>query len=51
MALVSFYFQLHPLYRLQPDREKFLWEEKIKEVFLNVAKMLLAVAKAFRGRN
>ncbi len=37
MPLVAFYFQLHQPLRLHPDRDKFLWEEKNREVFLKVA--------------
>ena len=37
MPLVTFYFQLHQPCRLHPDRDKFLWEEKNREVFLKVA--------------
>ena len=37
MALVTFYFQLHQPYRLHPERDKFLWDEKNKEVFLKVS--------------
>jgi glycogen synthase len=37
MPLVAFYFQLHQPFRLHPDREKFLWEEMNREVFLKVS--------------
>jgi glycogen synthase len=37
MPLVTFYFQLHQPFRLHPEREKFLWEEKNRSVFLKVA--------------
>jgi len=37
MPLVTFYFQLHQPFRLHPDRDKFLWEEKNREVFHKVA--------------
>jgi glycogen synthase len=37
MPLVAFYFQLHQPFRLHPERDKFLWEEKNREVFLKVA--------------
>jgi glycogen synthase len=37
MPLVAFYFQMHQPFRLHPDRDKFLWEEKNREIFLKVA--------------
>ena len=37
MPLVTFYFQLHQPFRLHPEREKFLWEEQNRSVFLKVA--------------
>lgn len=37
MPLVTFYFQLHQPFRLHPDRDKFLWEEKNRSIFLKVA--------------
>ena len=37
MPLVTFYFQLHQPCRLHPDRDKFLWEEKNREIFVKVA--------------
>lgn len=37
MPLVTFYFQLHQPCRLHPERDKFLWEEKNREIFLKVA--------------
>lgn len=37
MPLVTFYFQLHQPFRLHPDRDRFLWDEKNKDVFLKVA--------------
>lgn len=37
MPLVTFYFQLHQPCRLHPDRDKFLWEDKNREIFLKVA--------------
>lgn len=37
MPLVAFYFQLHQPFRLHPDRDKFLWEDKNREIFLKVA--------------
>lgn len=37
MPLVAFYFQLHQPCRLHPDRDKFLWEDLNREVFLKVA--------------
>jgi glycogen synthase len=37
MPLVAFYFQLHQPFRLHPDRDKFLWEEKNREIFRKLA--------------
>ncbi len=37
MPLATFYFQLHQPFRLHPDREKFLWDERNREIFLKVA--------------
>jgi glycogen synthase len=37
MPLVAFYFQLHQPSRLHPDRDKFLWEDVNREIFLKVA--------------
>ncbi len=38
MPLVTFYFQLHQPFRLNPEVEKFfLWEEKNREIFQKVA--------------
>ncbi|MBN2438969.1 MAG: alpha-amylase, partial [Deltaproteobacteria bacterium] len=37
MPLVTFYFQLHQPFRLHPDRDKFLWDEKNRDIFLKVA--------------
>ncbi|MBN1765856.1 MAG: glycogen/starch synthase [Sedimentisphaerales bacterium] len=37
MPLVTFYFELHQPYRLHPDVNKFLWDEKNHEVFHKVA--------------
>jgi len=37
MPLVTFYFQLHQPFRLHPDRGKFLWDERNREIFLKVA--------------
>lgn len=37
MPLLTLYFQLHQPFRLHPNRDKFLWEEINKEVFLKVA--------------
>jgi len=36
MALVTFYFELHQPFRLHPEKGKFLWEEKDREVFHKV---------------
>jgi len=37
MPLVTLYFQLHQPFRLHPDRDKYLWEEMNREVFMKVA--------------
>jgi len=37
MPILTLYFQLHQPMRLHPDREKFLWEEMNREVFLKVS--------------
>lgn len=37
MPLVTFYFQIHQPFRLHPDRDKFLWEEKNHEIFSKVS--------------
>jgi glycogen synthase len=37
MPLLTIYFQLHQPFRLHPDRDKFLWEEKNREIFVKVA--------------
>ena len=37
MPLVAFYFQLHQPFRLHPDRAKFLWDDKNREIFRKVA--------------
>ncbi|MBN2254336.1 MAG: glycogen/starch synthase [Deltaproteobacteria bacterium] len=37
MPLVTIYFQLHQPFRLHPDRDKFLWDEMNREVFVNVS--------------
>ncbi len=34
MPSVIFYFQLHQPFRIHPDRDKFLWDEENKEIFL-----------------
>jgi glycogen synthase len=48
MPLVTFYFQLHQPFRLHPEREKFLWDEKNRSVFLKVAqKCYLPATKMF----
>ena len=48
MPLVTFYFQLHQPFRLDPDVEKFLWEEKNAEIFKKVAqKNYLPATKMF----
>ncbi len=37
MALLTFYFELHQPFRLHPDSNKFLWDEKNYEIFKKVA--------------
>jgi len=37
MPLVTFYFQLHQPFGLHPSREKFLWDEVNREIFLRFA--------------
>jgi glycogen synthase len=37
MPSIIFYFQLHQPFRLHPDRDKFLWDEENKEVFLKTS--------------
>ncbi len=37
MPLVTLYFQLHQPFRLHPDRDKFLWERRNRQIFLKVA--------------
>ena len=37
MPLLTIYFQLHQPFRLHPDRDKFLWNEMNREVFVKVA--------------
>jgi len=37
MPILTLYFQLHQPMRLHPDRDKFLWEEMNREVFLKVS--------------
>jgi len=37
MPLATFYFQLHQPLRLHPERDKFLWDEKNRDVFLKVS--------------
>jgi len=34
MPSIIFYFQLHQPFRLHPDRDKFLWDEENREIFL-----------------
>ena len=48
MPLVTFYFQLHQPFRLNPEVENFLWEEKNREIFKKVAdKNYLPATKMF----
>ncbi|MDD5712997.1 MAG: glycogen/starch synthase, partial [Smithellaceae bacterium] len=37
MPLVTFYFQLHQPFRLDPRRDRFLWESRNREIFQKVA--------------
>ena len=37
MPLVTMYFQLHQPFRLHPDRDKFLWDRRNRQIFLKVA--------------
>ena len=37
MSLVTFYFQLHQPFRLDPDVEKHLWNERNSEIFKKVS--------------
>ncbi len=37
MPLLTLYFQLHQPFRLHPDRDKFLWDELNRDVFLKVS--------------
>ncbi|OPY12753.1 glycogen/starch synthase [Syntrophus buswellii] len=37
MPSVIFYFQLHQPFRLHPDRDKFLWDDENKEIFLTTS--------------
>jgi alpha-amylase len=37
MPLVTFYFQLHQPFRLHPERNKFLWDENNREIFIKVS--------------
>jgi len=37
MPLATFYFQLHQPFRLNPDTENFLWEERNCEIFKKVS--------------
>jgi len=46
MPLVTFYFQLHQPLRLHPEREKFLWDEKNRDIFLKVAQKCYLPAMA-----
>ncbi len=48
MPLVAFYLQLHQPFRLSPERDRFLWEEKNREVFLRAAeRSYLPAARLF----
>ena len=49
MPLVTFYFQLHQPFRLNPERDKFLWGERNRDIFLKVAqKCYLPATRMFR---
>ena len=37
MSSVIFYFQVHQPLRLHPDRDKFLWDEENREIFLKAS--------------
>ncbi|MDD2672026.1 MAG: hypothetical protein PHW43_06415, partial [Syntrophales bacterium] len=37
MVMAVFYFQLHQPFRLHPERDKFLWDDMNRDVFLKVA--------------
>jgi glycogen synthase len=37
MPIATFYFQLHQPFRLHPGRDKFLWDEKNREIFEKVS--------------
>ncbi|MDD5476396.1 MAG: glycogen/starch synthase, partial [Syntrophales bacterium] len=37
MPLLTLYFQLHQPFRLHPERDKFLWDEMNRDVFIKVA--------------
>lgn len=37
MPLLTLYFQLHQPFRLHPDRDKFLWEEMNRKIFVKAA--------------
>jgi glycogen synthase len=48
MPIATIYFQLHQPFRLHPARDKFLWDDKNKEVFEKVAeKNYLPATKMF----
>jgi alpha-amylase len=50
MPLVTFYFQLHQPLRLHPDRDKFLWDEKNRDIFIKVSeKCYLPAITMFAG--
>ncbi len=50
MPLVAFYFQLHQPFRLHPDRNKFLWEEQNRAIFLKVSeKCYLPATRMFKA--
>jgi glycogen synthase len=37
MPLLTLYFQIHQPFRLHPERDKYLWDDMNREVFLKVA--------------
>jgi glycogen synthase len=37
MPLATFYFQLHQPFRLHPEKDKFLWDDNNREIFIKVA--------------
>jgi glycogen synthase len=46
MPLVTFYFQLHQPFRLHPEREKFLWDDRNRDIFIKVSEKCYLPATA-----